>query len=155
MHATLIAATLLLGAGADETSAAGNVPGAPAEFYAVAPRPYAPSVSIYYPSPDYDCYSHGHRGIECYPAFCERNYRRPYNYRVKFDYPWHEDVYRNWPDGCGYEQSMPHYAVEAHQMYSGSRRSATRARQNAPNRAATAKATTLRDAPLPPPRTLR
>jgi hypothetical protein len=53
---------------------------------------------LYYPAPDYDCYSH-HRGrLDCYPCFQQRHFRRPYNYRVKFDYMWHEDVYRNYPE---------------------------------------------------------
>jgi hypothetical protein len=58
-----------------------------------AVRSYAPSLLMVYPAPHYDCYSYGHHRLDCYPSFCERHYRRPYNYRVEFDYPWHADVY--------------------------------------------------------------
>lgn len=120
MHSTILAAAMVLGAGSGEPYPVES-PDAPREFYAEASRPYAPSITIYYPSPSYDCYSHGLRGIGCYPAFCERHYRRPYNYRVKFDYPWHEDVYRNWPDGCVQDTSVQPPVLEASTQYPGPR----------------------------------
>lgn len=121
MHSAILAAAIVLGAGSGEPTPLEPSP-APQAFYAEAPRPYAPSITIYYPSPSYDCYSLGHRGIECYPAFRERHYRRPYNYRVKFDYPWHEDVYRNWPDGCVQDESAAPPVLEASKQYTGPRR---------------------------------
>ena len=144
MHTALIAAALVLGA--DPVVKATDTPiAAPEAFYAEA-RPYTPSITVYYPAPNYDCYSHGHRGIECYPAFCERHYRRPYNYRVKFDYPWHEDVYRSWPDGCVYAAGAPLPAYEASKAYSGARRGSAMATRPAP---APRAETVLREAPPP------
>ncbi|MEX2185506.1 MAG: hypothetical protein WD875_01885 [Pirellulales bacterium] len=146
MQATIIAAALLLGVGQGETIVADDAASAPTEFYAAAPRPYAPSITVYYPSPSYDCYSHHGNLLNCYPSFSERHYRRPYNYRVKFDYPWHEDVYRSWPDACVCDEGGPQFAAETPRMYSGARSNAA---SNAPTNAMR-----LRDAPLPP-RTLR
>jgi hypothetical protein len=153
MQTAILAAALLLGASPAETGPvevgpveAVDAPVAePHEFLAQS-RPYTPSITVYYPSPTYNCYSHGHRGIECYPAFCERHYRRPYNYRVQFDYPWHEDVYRNWPDACVYDDSTPLPIYEASKSYSGARRGSVMANRAAPAPRAT---TVLREAPSP------
>lgn len=159
MHVTIIAAALLLGAGNGEPTTlnevgavTGQAAAAPDAFYEATARPYAPAVTIYYPAPSYDCYSHGHAGIECYPSFRERNYRRPYNYRVKFDYPWHEDLYRSWPDACLAEEAAPQFALEARKLYSGPRRIALDGNRDA--QCDNASVRTLGDAPLPP-RTLR
>ncbi|MFP6612000.1 MAG: hypothetical protein VB835_06770 [Pirellulales bacterium] len=39
--------------------------------------------------PHYGCYPAGSRWTHRYPAFHGYYYRRPYNYRNLFDYPWH------------------------------------------------------------------
>ncbi|MFP6658976.1 MAG: hypothetical protein VB853_12420 [Pirellulales bacterium] len=39
--------------------------------------------------PHYGCYPAGSRWTHRYPAFHGYYYRRPYNYRNMFDYPWH------------------------------------------------------------------
>jgi hypothetical protein len=39
--------------------------------------------------PHYGCYPAGSRWTHRYPAFHGNYYRRPYNYRNLFDYPWH------------------------------------------------------------------
>lgn len=41
--------------------------------------------------PPYGCYP-GSRHMNRYPAFHGTYYRRPYNYRNVFDYPWHADL---------------------------------------------------------------
>ncbi len=118
-------------------------------------RPYSPSITVFYPAPAYDCYSHNHKRLDCYPSFCESNYRRPYNYRVKFDYPWHEDVYRNWPDAIVCEEGMaPPMIASARAMYSGIKRGSTLAKERPTASAATSR-TALGDAPLPRAKRLR
>lgn len=42
--------------------------------------------------PAYGCYP-GTRFMNRYPAFHGAYYRRPYNYRNVFDYPWHADLH--------------------------------------------------------------
>ncbi len=42
--------------------------------------------------PAYGCYP-GTRFMNRYPAFHGTYYRRPYNYRHAFDYPWHADLH--------------------------------------------------------------
>jgi hypothetical protein len=42
--------------------------------------------------PPYGCYP-GTRHMHRYPAFHGTYYRRPYNYRSVFDYPWHADLH--------------------------------------------------------------
>lgn len=42
--------------------------------------------------PAYGCYP-GTRHMNRYPAFHGTYYRRPYNYRNVFDYPWHADLH--------------------------------------------------------------
>jgi hypothetical protein len=42
--------------------------------------------------PAYGCYP-GTRYMNRYPAFHGTYYRRPYNYRNLFDYPWHADLH--------------------------------------------------------------
>lgn len=42
--------------------------------------------------PPYGCYP-GTRSMHRYPAFHGTYYRRPYNYRNVFDYPWHADLH--------------------------------------------------------------
>jgi hypothetical protein len=54
-----------------------------------------------YEPPYFTCYSHHRNRLDCYPGFHEQYYRRPYNYRVLFDYPWHEDVHGPVPAGTG------------------------------------------------------
>ena len=44
-------------------------------------------------SPRYGCYSGNNRHMHRYPAFHAYYYRRPYNYRNLFDYPWHADLH--------------------------------------------------------------
>jgi hypothetical protein len=169
MQTVLLAAALLLGAGdpdavppvpAGPDAVVDATPGAfPAEssdaFYAGTARPYVPSITVFYPRPEYDCYSHNHKRLDCYPGFCESNYRRPYNYRVKFDYPWHEDVYRNWPDAIVCEDAMESPMVASSRaMYSGVRRDATLAKERPKSNAKTAR-TALGDAPLTRAKTLR
>src|SRR5262245_5073179 len=43
-------------------------------------------------NPAYGCYP-GTRHMNRYPAFHGTYYRRPYNYRNVFDYPWHADLH--------------------------------------------------------------
>lgn len=44
-------------------------------------------------SPRYGCYFGGNRHMSRYPAFHGTFYRRPYNYRNLFDYPWHAEMH--------------------------------------------------------------
>jgi hypothetical protein len=44
-------------------------------------------------SPRYGCYYGGNRHMNRYPAFHGTFYRRPYNYRNLFDYPWHAEMH--------------------------------------------------------------
>lgn len=44
-------------------------------------------------SPRYGCYPGNSRLIHRYPAFHGSHYRRPYNYRNLFDYPWHAGMH--------------------------------------------------------------
>ena len=44
-------------------------------------------------SPRYGCYPGNARYIQRYPAFHGAYYRRPYNYRNTFDYPWHASMH--------------------------------------------------------------
>jgi hypothetical protein len=43
-------------------------------------------------NPTFGCYD-GNRHNNRYPAFHGTFYRRPYNYRNVFDYPWHADLH--------------------------------------------------------------
>jgi hypothetical protein len=43
--------------------------------------------------PKYGCYGNNDRHFQRYPAFHGTYYRRPYNYRNLFDYPWHADLH--------------------------------------------------------------
>jgi hypothetical protein len=43
--------------------------------------------------PRYGCYAGNNRHMHRYPAFHGYYYRRPYNYRNLFDYPWHADLH--------------------------------------------------------------
>lgn len=43
--------------------------------------------------PRYGCYYSGNRHMNRYPAFHGYYYRRPYNYRNLFDYPWHAELH--------------------------------------------------------------
>lgn len=43
--------------------------------------------------PRYGCYGSSARLVQRYPAFHGTYYRRPYNYRNVFDYPWHADLH--------------------------------------------------------------
>ena len=40
-------------------------------------------------APRYGCYPGNNRHMNRYPAFHGNYYRKPYNYRQLFDYPWH------------------------------------------------------------------
>ncbi|MDA7950307.1 MAG: hypothetical protein MPJ24_02380 [Pirellulaceae bacterium] len=44
-------------------------------------------------SPTFGCYPGNSREIHRYPAFHGTYYRKPYNYRNLFDYPWHADLH--------------------------------------------------------------
>jgi hypothetical protein len=44
-------------------------------------------------SPRYGCYPGNNRHLHRYPAFHGTYYRRPYNYRNVFDYPWHAELH--------------------------------------------------------------
>jgi hypothetical protein len=44
-------------------------------------------------SPRYGCYYGGNRHMHRYPAFHGTYYRRPYNYRNVFEYPWHAEMH--------------------------------------------------------------
>lgn len=43
--------------------------------------------------PRYGCYYSNNRHMNRYPAFHGYYYRRPYNYRNLFDYPWHAELH--------------------------------------------------------------
>jgi hypothetical protein len=43
--------------------------------------------------PKYGCYGANDRHFQRYPAFHGTFYRRPYNYRNLFDYPWHAELH--------------------------------------------------------------
>ena len=43
--------------------------------------------------PRYGCYYSGDRYMNRYPAFHGTYYRRPYNYRNLFEYPWHAGLH--------------------------------------------------------------
>ncbi len=43
-------------------------------------------------APRYGCYPGNNRHMHRYPAFHGVYYRRPYNYRNLFDYPWHAEL---------------------------------------------------------------
>ena len=45
----------------------------------------------------YGCYPGSSRGMHRYPAFHGSFYRRPYNYRNVFDYPWQADLHEPIP----------------------------------------------------------
>ncbi|MCE9547974.1 MAG: hypothetical protein K8T25_21080 [Planctomycetia bacterium] len=44
-------------------------------------------------APRYGCYPGNDRFVHRYPAFHGTYYRRPYNYRNLFDYPWHAELH--------------------------------------------------------------
>ncbi len=44
-------------------------------------------------APRYGCYHSNNRYMARYPAFHGHFYRRPYNYRNTFDYPWHAEMH--------------------------------------------------------------
>ncbi|MCA9100358.1 MAG: hypothetical protein R3C10_05455 [Pirellulales bacterium] len=44
-------------------------------------------------APRYGCYPGNNRFMNRYPAFHGSYYRRPYNYRNVFDYPWHAELH--------------------------------------------------------------
>ena len=43
--------------------------------------------------PRFGCYYSGNRMMNRYPAFHGTFYRRPYNYRNLFEYPWHAELH--------------------------------------------------------------
>ena len=70
----------------------------------IGPDYVLPRATWVYEPPYFTCYSRHHNWLDCYPGFHEQYYRRPYNYRVLFDYPWHEDLHGPAPPGgynCG------------------------------------------------------
>jgi hypothetical protein len=81
----------------------------------IGPDYVLPRRTWVYEPPYFTCYSRHRNWLDCYPSFHEQYYRRPYNYRVLFDYPWHEDLHGPVPaDGaaCGevWVGSAPHLA---------------------------------------------
>lgn len=44
-------------------------------------------------APRFGCYPGNNRFMHRYPAFHGYHYRRPYNYRNVFDYPWHAELH--------------------------------------------------------------
>ena len=101
----LLSLVLIVGAGEPLPVDAGYPtagPAAPAACSHAAPsacRHCAPQPSWLYDwcgpmpqtcyGPRYGCYPGNGRDIHRYPAFHGYYYRRPYNYRHYFDYPWH------------------------------------------------------------------
>jgi hypothetical protein len=69
----------------------------------VGPDYVQPRAVWVYEPPYFNCYSRHRNWLDCYPGFHEQHYRRPYNYRVLFDYPWHENLHGPVPNGsvCG------------------------------------------------------
>jgi hypothetical protein len=68
----------------------------------IGPDYVQPRATWVYEPPYFTCYSHHRHWLDCYPGFHEQYYRRPYNYRVLFDYPWHESVHGPVPAGGGF-----------------------------------------------------
>ena len=69
-------------------------------------------------APRYGCYYSNNRHMNRYPAFHGVYYRRPYNYRNLFDYPWHARLHEptslfsyNVPDEEVVEPKMPSLPV--------------------------------------------
>jgi hypothetical protein len=96
MSSVLFTAVLLVAACPDCATDRCNCSESGSQLAAVTvytPRTYYPAARVVYPSPCYDCYSHNHRRLDCYPGFRELHYRRPYNYRLLIDYPWHADLH--------------------------------------------------------------
>lgn len=108
MHAAIAALTLLVAAPpAASWPASMDRQTAPAIAPAIAPEGFSfrgstPRLTIVHEAPYYDCYSRNRRRLECYPGFHEVHYRRPYNYRVLIDYPWHAEPNRHVAcENCG------------------------------------------------------
>lgn len=58
--------------------------------------------------PRYGCYGSDNRFVQRHPAFHGTYYRRPYNYRHLFEYPWHAALHE--------PTSMWSYSVEAEEI---------------------------------------
>jgi hypothetical protein len=63
-------------------------------------------------NPTLGCYD-GNRHNNRYPAFHGTYYRRPYNYRNVFDYPWHADLHEPTSNFAYNVNEMPAAAVVA------------------------------------------
>lgn len=63
-------------------------------------------------NPTLGCYD-GNRHNHRYPAFHGTYYRRPYNYRNVFDYPWHADLHEPTSNFAYNVNEMPAAAVVA------------------------------------------
>jgi hypothetical protein len=55
-------------------------------------KPCGPMPQTCY-APRYGCYPGNNRHMNRYPAFHGTYYRRPYNYRTTYDYPWHAELH--------------------------------------------------------------
>lgn len=65
-------------------------------------------------APRYGCYPGNNRHMHRYPAFHGVYYRRPYNYRNLYDYPWHAELHEptslfshETPDEEQYDDDVP------------------------------------------------
>lgn len=56
-------------------------------------------------APRFGCYPGNNRHMHRYPAFHGYYYRRPYNYRMVFDYPWH----------AGLHEPTSHFSYNVHE----------------------------------------
>jgi len=114
MQAAVLILFLMPGANAQivDVSVSGTMAAAPAGQGAAAPafvysggsqgassRPARWLEGVFSPMPQscyqprYGCYSGASRFTHRYPAFHGTFYRRPYNYRNYFDYPWHATLH--------------------------------------------------------------
>jgi hypothetical protein len=115
MHAAVLLLALIPGADARVTDVSTGETGVPTpaiEAIAAAPthqymsgsgaqsmRPVRHLTGVFGPMPQscyqptYGCYNGQSRYMNRYPAFHGTYYRRPYNYRNYFDYPWHAGLH--------------------------------------------------------------
>lgn len=98
MHSSLLTALLVtVGASVSQTYDGGGYPADPGIAYGESTDYghlscwhtfWGPEPQTCY-APRYGCYPGNNRFMHRYPAFHGYHYRRPYNYRNVFDYPWH------------------------------------------------------------------
>lgn len=98
MYSSLLTVLLVtVGANASQTYEGGGYPADPGITYGESTDYghlscwhtfWGPEPQTCY-SPRYGCYPGNNRYMHRYPAFHGYHYRRPYNYRNVFDYPWH------------------------------------------------------------------